>query len=180
MSSVALPSQEQRWRERAPQECVKRRGGLLEQWREEFWWFVRARCLLALRAVCRPVWGQGGGSSVGGGGWDGAVRGVRRVWGALSTAGGGTCSQKMQVGGGGCSCAAQGSAPRWMETRGGVVRHQRGVSRVSLLVGSGAAELRCSAGRFLPEGTRYRTQTEPCALSVGWGLGGLWMCGGAM
>jgi hypothetical protein len=39
-------------------------------------------------------------------------------------------------------------------------------------------ELRCSASRFLPEGTRYRTQTEPCALFVGWGLRGLWMCGG--
>ena len=34
-------------------------------------------------------------------------------------------------------------------------------------------ELRYSASRFLPEGTRYRTQTVPCALSVGWGLGGL-------
>ena len=120
-----------------------RRGGLLEQWREEVWWFVRARCLLALRAVCRSEWGQGGSGSVWGGGWDGAARGVRRVRGAFSTAGGGAWSQIVQVGGGGRSCAARGSAPRWMETRGGVVRHQRGVSRVSLLVGSGAG----AAGR---------------------------------
>jgi hypothetical protein len=69
-----------------------RRGGLLEQWRKEVWWFVRARCLLALRAVYRSEWGQGGGSS-GGDGWDGAARGVRRFWGALSTAGGGIWSQ---------------------------------------------------------------------------------------
>ena len=33
---------------------------------------MRARCLLALRAVCRPVWGQGGCSSVGVSGWGGA------------------------------------------------------------------------------------------------------------
>ena len=34
---------------------------------------MRARCLLALRAVCRSEWGQGVGSSGGGGlGWGGA------------------------------------------------------------------------------------------------------------
>ena len=73
-----------------------------------------------------------------GDGWDGAGRGVSRFCGALSTAGGGIWSQIVQVGGGGRSCAARGSAPRWKEICGGAVHHQRGVPRVSLLVGSGA------------------------------------------
>ena len=104
-------------REETHRSADTRHGGFFQQVREEVWWFVRARCLPALRAVYRSEWGQGGSSSRADG-WDGAARWARRFGRALSTAGRGVWGQIVQVGGRGRSCAAWGSAS--VEGDGGV------------------------------------------------------------